>query len=295
MQGLYNIKVKYPYTPGWEGSGTVISSGSGVYSEWLVGRRVAFMKAFELGAYKFGGAYAEYIVTDTKACIPLSKDFSFEQGASFVVNPLTAVLMVDRCIELKAKTIIVTAACSQIARMIIKICRNEGIKVICTVRRAEQVKILEDLGEKFVVNTSSPDYKKKMGGLCMKLRPSVCLECVSGDVVGEMLDFMGFNSTVIIYGTLSEQKAGNIAPINFIGKKQHIEGFLLNHIIAPMPLFDFLNLIMKVEKMYGNELKTEVQKSFGLHELKEAIAYYKKNQTAGKILMKPSLTESPRL
>ena len=91
------MKVKYPYTPGWEGSGTVVGAGAGVYSEWLVGRRVAFMKAYEVVDIKFGGAYAEYIVTDVKACIPLSADFSFEQGASFVVNPLTAVLMVERC------------------------------------------------------------------------------------------------------------------------------------------------------------------------------------------------------
>ena len=24
MRGLYNIKLNYPYTPGWEGSGTVV-------------------------------------------------------------------------------------------------------------------------------------------------------------------------------------------------------------------------------------------------------------------------------
>ena len=129
----------------------------------------------------------------------------------------------------------------------------------------------------------------------MKLRPSVCLECIAGDVVGEMLDYMGFGSTVIIYGMLSEKRAGNIAPVAFIGKNQKIEAFLLNHILMPMTLFEFLDLIMKVEKMYGKELKTDVQKSFGLHQLKEAIAYYKANQTAGKILMKPSLTEVPKL
>jgi NADPH:quinone reductase-like Zn-dependent oxidoreductase len=78
MEGHYNIKVKYPYTPGWEGSGVVVAAGAGVYAEWLVGRKVAFMKAFELGAYQFGGSFAEYIVSDLKGCIPLSQDFSLE-------------------------------------------------------------------------------------------------------------------------------------------------------------------------------------------------------------------------
>jgi len=27
MKGLYNIKLKLPFTPGWEGSGTVVEIG----------------------------------------------------------------------------------------------------------------------------------------------------------------------------------------------------------------------------------------------------------------------------
>lgn len=179
--------------------------------------------------------------------------------------------------------------------MILKVCKNEGIRVICLVRREEQVKILKEAGEKFIVNTSVKGYQRELGGLCLKFKPNVCLECVSGNTTGEMLDYMGFNSTLILYGTLSEQKAANINTVGFIGKKQVIEGFLLNHIIGPMSQFEFLDLIMKVEKMYASELSTVVQKRFGLHQLKEAIKYYKENQTAGKILMVPSLTEQPKL
>jgi len=55
---------------------------------------------------------AEYAVTDNKSIIPLSDDFSFEQAASFFVNPLTAICMVERCVELGSKATIVTAAAS---------------------------------------------------------------------------------------------------------------------------------------------------------------------------------------
>lgn len=130
-------------------------------------------------------------------------------------------------------------------------CKNEGIKAICTVRRPEQAQLLKDAGEKFVVCTSDKDYKRQLGGLAMKLKPTVTLECIAGDMVGEMLDFMGFNTTVIIYGMLSEKNAGGIKPVAFIGKNQRIEAFLLSHVLAPMSMFQFLDLIMKVEKMYG--------------------------------------------
>ena len=44
------------------------------------------------------------------------------------------------------------------------------------------------------------------------------MECISGDVTGEMLDYMTFGSTLILYGTLSEKPAGGINTIGFIGK-----------------------------------------------------------------------------
>lgn len=90
--------------------------------KYLVGKRVAFMKIFELGSFKYGGTYADYCLTDIKSVIPLPDEMSFEQAACNFVNPLTAVAMIDRAKELKAKAIIITAAASQIGRMFIKLC-----------------------------------------------------------------------------------------------------------------------------------------------------------------------------
>ena len=71
----------------------------------------------------------------------------------------------------------------------------------------------------------------------MKLRPTACLECVSGEMTGTMCDFLGFGSTVILYGTLSEKPAGNINTIAFIGKDMKLEGYLLNIALSKMSLF----------------------------------------------------------
>lgn len=54
------------------------------------------MKAGEMGTYKLRGAFADYIVTSVDQVFPLSDDIDFEDAASFVVNPLTAVCMVER-------------------------------------------------------------------------------------------------------------------------------------------------------------------------------------------------------
>ncbi len=71
-------------------------------ARYLKGKRVAFAKQGELGTYKIGGSYADYVITEDSTCLPLPDDCSFDQGASWYVNPLTAVCMVDRVKELQS-------------------------------------------------------------------------------------------------------------------------------------------------------------------------------------------------
>jgi len=80
---------------------------------------------------------------------------------------------------------------------------------------------------KFVVNTSSPDYPKTMAAICKAKRPSTCLECIAGETPGHLMEYMGFESTMIIYGLLSDKDTGGINTLSFLGKNQRIEAFLL--------------------------------------------------------------------
>ena len=172
MKGWYKIKHDYPFTPGWEGSGTVIDCGPGMGSEWLRGRRVAFTKELEVIEYRTGGSYCEYQVTNIKACIPLPDDVDFEQGATYFINPLTALGLVRRAKKLGASTIILTAAASQLGRMVIRLCPKYGLTPICTVRRPEQADMLRnELGQKYVVDTSLKSWKKDLGKFAMALKP----------------------------------------------------------------------------------------------------------------------------
>jgi len=70
----------------------------------------------------------------------------------------------------------------------------------------------------------------------MQLRPTVCLESISGTTTGEMLEYLGFGGTLILYGLLSEQPAGGIDTIGFIGKNLRIESYLLVNEVAKMTL-----------------------------------------------------------
>jgi len=118
---------------------------------------------------------------------------------------------------------------------------------------------------KYVLCTSAPDYKEKMTAMCKKLRPSACLECIAGDFTGEILSYMAFGSTLILYGLLSDKPASNISALSFIGKDQTIESFLLFAYLSKKTLMGKMEIFIKTERMQGEILKTEVQATYGLH------------------------------
>ena len=92
----------------------------------------------------------------------------------------------------------------------------------------------------------------------------------------------------ISYGQLSEQKIGPLNPIILIFKHQRLESFLLPYWIASKNLWGQYQAIQASKKLIESVV---VNKSFGFHQVNEAIEYYKANMTSGKIFLKPSLTE----
>ena len=91
----------------------MISSGGGIYAWSFVGKRVTFTRPLERpGTFSKDGTYAEYIVTNATHCMTLDANCSFEQGANGVVNPLTALGLLERAKVLKAQAVVQTGAFS---------------------------------------------------------------------------------------------------------------------------------------------------------------------------------------
>lgn len=64
---------------------------------------------------------------------------SFEQGACGMVNPLTAIGLLERCQVLKAAAVVQTGANSQLGKMMIKLMSQAKIPLINIVRKEEQI------------------------------------------------------------------------------------------------------------------------------------------------------------
>src|SRR5438067_2251043 len=90
LQGEYGVLKKLPTVPGWEGAGTVVATGGGLLGRWLLGKRVACALRADRD-----GTWAEYFLANADNCIPLKAELPIDQAASLIVNPLTAMGLLD--------------------------------------------------------------------------------------------------------------------------------------------------------------------------------------------------------
>jgi NADPH:quinone reductase-like Zn-dependent oxidoreductase len=149
LRNQYGIKKALPVVPGFEGSGTVIDAKGGLYARWLVGKRVA-CHAPEDG----NGTWAEYIATGAGEVIPLRQETSLEQGASLLVNPLTAWALLRVAKEGTHPGFVQTAAASALGQMMERLARRWNLISINTVRRREQAELIKKAGAIHVLDTS---------------------------------------------------------------------------------------------------------------------------------------------
>jgi len=202
------------------------------------------------------------------------------------VNPLTALGMVDRLKELGSQATIISAGASQLGRMLIKLCQKENIVPICTVRKEAQAEMLRnDYNVAHVINTSEDDWRQKMGAIALQAKPTSCLECIAGDMTGELMNFLGMKGTVILYGLLSEQPAGNINVLNFIGKGLTLESYILTNDMAKKSPDEIKQFFGRAYALYTSDLASHINARFGIHQIREAVNFYRENQTAGKVLI----------
>jgi NADPH:quinone reductase-like Zn-dependent oxidoreductase len=285
LQRKYGVVKTLPTVPGWEGAGTVVAAGS-LMGQWLVGRRVAVG-----GQGDQDGTWAEYFVASAfGGCVPLLKELDSEQGATLLVNPLTAVGLLDEAKKCGAKAVMQTAAASQVGRMIIRLAQDTGMPLVNIVRRPEQVDLLYELGADHVLNSSDPDFQPQLVDICTQLKVSVAFDAVAGAMTGQLLEAMIKGAVVLVYGALSPDECSGINPIGLIFQDKRVAGFFLGQWIRQRGLLNVIRQSNRVQKLIaGGHLQTTIQRRVGLDDVVEAIRHYKDNMTAGKILIKPGL------
>jgi NADPH:quinone reductase-like Zn-dependent oxidoreductase len=281
---------------GNEGAGVVVKAGSSDAAKALMGKTVSMI----------GGAmYAQYRCIRVSECQPLPEGTTAAEGASWFINPLTALGMTETMRREGHKALVHTAAASNLGQMLNKICQKDGIGLVNIVRSKEQVDILRKIGAKHIVDSKSPSFVDDLTSALAETGATIAFDAIGGGrLASQILTAMeaAINRTskaaysrygsnvhkqVYIYGTLDP------SPVEInraFGMAWGVGGWLL---------FPFL---MKIGRADGQKLRervaSELKTTFASHytkvvSLQEALdpanlAVYAKRATGEKFLINPN-------
>jgi NADPH:quinone reductase-like Zn-dependent oxidoreductase len=283
LQGKYGSLKELPTVPGWEGAGTVVASGGGLLGAWLKGKRVACALRDDRD-----GTWAEYFVANASDCIPLKKALTVDQAASLVVNPFTAVGLLETAQRNGHRAAVQTAAASQLGRMIIALAADAKYPLINIVRRGAQVELLKSLGAEHVLNSSNDGFLEELRSLSKRLRATAAFEAIGGDMTGTLMNAMPRRSTLYLYGALSEEPCGSIDPIEVIFHDKSLHGFYLGNWMRRRGVIGSLRTALRVQKFIASgRIATQVQRRLKLEEVVDGLRQYAQNMTDGKVLITP--------
>jgi NADPH:quinone reductase-like Zn-dependent oxidoreductase len=285
MQGFYGVKKPLPTVPGWEGAGTVVASGGGFVGSWLKGKRIACA-----GQSDTDGTWAEYYLADVKSCVPLRKSITHEQGATMLINPMTALALVDEAKKGRHRAIVQTAAASQLGRMVLRLTLDSGLALINIVRRKEQEDILKSMGAKFVLNSESENFEDQLREECHRLHATIAFDAVAGEMTGKIFHAMPSDSTILVYGVLSYTPCGDFDGRDLIFGLKRIEGFWLTDWIRKGGFLRTFRATKQIQSLIADgSITTQVDRRLKLEDVPEGLIEYQKEMTIGKILIVPPM------
>ena len=165
---------------GNEGAGTVVAAGAG--GEELVGKTVAVIG---------GGMYTQYRKAKLTDLLPFPDGVTAREGASAFVNPLTALAMVETMRAEGYTALVHTAAASNLGQMLNRICIADGVSLVNIVRSAEQAKILHDIGAKYVVDSTSENFRDELVDALAETGATLAFDAIGGGkLAGQILAAM---------------------------------------------------------------------------------------------------------
>ncbi|MBR1156357.1 zinc-binding dehydrogenase [Bradyrhizobium sp. JYMT SZCCT0428] len=280
---------------GNEGAGTVIRSGSSDAAKALLGKTVSII----------GGAmYSQFRTMKVRDVMELPTGTTAADGASWFVNPLTALGMTETMRRENHKALVHTAAASNLGQMLNKICIKDGIGLVNIVRSKEQAAILHKIGAKYVVDSTADGFMDDLTNALVETGATIAFDAIGGGkLAGQILTCMeaAANKTakeysrygsnvfkqVYIYGSL------NTAPTELsraFGLTWAVGGWLLTPFLQKIGPAD----IGKLRQRVASELKTtfasHYTKVVSLQETLDLanIDVYNKRATGEKFLINPS-------
>ncbi|HLI81054.1 MAG TPA: quinone oxidoreductase, partial [Candidatus Binataceae bacterium] len=275
-QGQYAQQPQLPDTPGLEAAGVIEKVGEGV-NGLSVGQRVAAIGA---------KAYSEYMVARASQVIPIPDHVSFDEGAAFPIQVLTAWHIIHTSHHTgPGMTVVVHSAAGGVGIVAVQIAKAAGAHVIGTVSSASKAALAKEYGANEVVNYATQDFSAEVMRITENRGADLILDAVGKPTFEKGLNCLAPMGHLVLYG----RAGGPPDPLNvfkLFQKSTKVSGFMLNQQHTGKEQWQ-RGVEHSFQLMKEGKLKLLIGKKFPLVEAPEAHRFMESRGSTGKLVLVP--------
>ena len=276
IQGKYQSKPPFPFTPGSEISGIVKDLGEGVET-FKVGMRVMSFIGM--------GGFAEEVVADAPQIIPMPQALDFTTASAFLLTYGTSYhALKDRAQLQPGETLLILGAAGGVGLAAVEIGKAMGAIVIAAASSDEKLEVCKQHGADEVINYSTEDLRDRIKQLTGGKGVDVAFDPLGGDYSEPVLRSMAWGGRFLVIGFAS----GDIPriPLNLpLLKVYSIVGVFWGSFMERDPKHGRENIHELITWMNEGKLKPHVSATYPLEHVADALNDLMERKVTGKAVL----------
>jgi NADPH:quinone reductase-like Zn-dependent oxidoreductase len=279
LTGEYGRLPPLPAVGGGEGVGRVQAVGDAVR-----GIEVGQVVLLPVGS----GTWSTHAVVDATALVVLPGNADPQQLAMLTVNPPTASLLLSEFATLQAGDWVVqNAANSAVGGYLVQLAKARGLKTVNVVRRASACAAVEALGGD-VVLVDGDDLAARVRDGTGAATITLGIDAVGGMATERLAQALAPGGTVVNYGAMGGEPC-TISTASLIFRGINLRGFWLARWFQTTdPQVRTALFAELVAMIAAGKLHAAVQATYGIDQIKQAVAAAAAGGRSGKILLLPN-------
>lgn len=271
--GVYPMS--YPFIPGAEAAGTVVSAG----------RDSGFREGDRVATAEGGGTYSQYTVMDADVALPVPAGISDETAAALMLQGMTAHYLCNSTFPVQeGQTALVHAGAGGVGLLLIQLLKAKGATVITTVSTEEKELLARGAGADHVLRYEG--FTGQVRALTGGTGVDVVYDGVGAATFDASLASLRTRGMMVLFGGASGQVPPfDIQRLNSSGSLFLTRPTLAHYLLTPeerqwraRELFD---------AVLAGTLDVRIGATYPLSEASRAQADLEGRRTTGKVLLAP--------
>ncbi len=278
IQGKYQFKPDFPFSPGGEISGVVKEIGEGV-AHLKVGDKVMYGAVF--------GGFAEEVKAKAKDVFKMPPTMDFITAASSMLTYGTSYhALVNRANLQKGETLLVLGAAGGVGTAAIQIAKALGATTIAAASTDEKLEFCKENGADYTINYTSENLKERVKELTNGKGADVIYDPIGDKYAEPALRAIAWKGRYLVVGFA----AGEIPkiPLNLVLLKGcQIVGIFWGTFVKNEPQQNGENMMTIVKWFAQGKLKAKIHGEYPLEKVVDAMHAMTNKEVKGKIVLIP--------